>query len=101
MKKAKPAKTLRFNLEKFMKDPDVACTFQATSGGKFAPLSGLTDEDMDINTMITGTTYNTAVTDAASEILWKELRRIRPRVTRDVFNICVERSDLKKKRYEA
>ena len=34
--------------------------------GKFAPLIGLRDEDMDINTMIT--TYNTAVTDAASTI---------------------------------
>ena len=57
---------LRFDLEK-LRDPYVACTFQATIGGKFAPLIGLRDEDMDIDTMIT--TYNTAVTDAASEIL--------------------------------
>ena len=63
---------LRFNLEK-LRDPDVACTFQATIGGKFAPLIGLSDEDMDIDTMITA--YNTAVTDAASEILGKERRR--------------------------
>ena len=55
---------LKFDLEK-LRNPDVACTFQATIGGKFAPLIGLSDEDMD--TMIT--TYNTAVTDAASEIL--------------------------------
>ena len=54
---------LRFDLEK-LRDPDVACTFQATIGGKFAPLIGLSDEDMDIDTMIT--TYNKAVTDAAS-----------------------------------
>ena len=60
---------LRFDLEK-LRDPDVACTFQATIGGKFAPLIGLSDEDMDMDTMIT--TYNTAVTDAASEILGKE-----------------------------
>ena len=53
---------LRFDLEK-LRDPDVACTFQATICGKFTPLSGLRDKDMDINTMIT--TYNTAVTDAA------------------------------------
>ena len=52
---------LRFDLKK-LRDPDVSCTFQATVGGKFAPLIGLRDEDMDINTMIT--TYNTAVTDA-------------------------------------
>ena len=52
---------------------DVACTFQSTIGGKFAPLIGLSDEDMDMDTMIT--TYNTAVTDAAGEILGKERRR--------------------------
>ena len=66
---------LRFDLEK-LRDPDVACTFQATIGVKFAPPSGLSDEDMDMDTMIT--TYNTAVTDAASEILGKERRRKKP-----------------------
>ena len=45
----------------------MACTFQATIDGKFAPLIGLSDKDMDMATMIT--TYNTAVTDAASERL--------------------------------
>ena len=63
---------LRFDLEK-LRDPNVACTFQATIGGKFAPLIGMSDEDMDMDTMIT--TYNTAVTHAASEILGKERRR--------------------------
>ena len=63
---------LRFDLEE-LRDPDVARTFQAMIGGKFAPLTELSDEDMDIDTMIT--TYNTAVTDAASEILGKERRR--------------------------
>ena len=89
---------LRFDLEK-LRDPDVACTFQATIGGKFAPLTGLSDEDMDMDTMIT--TYNTAVTDAASEILGKECRRKKPWVTKDVLDLCDERRDLKKKRYEA
>ena len=51
----------------------MACTFHATIGGKFAPLIGLRDEDMGINTMIT--TCNTAVTDAASGILGKERHR--------------------------
>ena len=77
----------------------MACTFQATTGGKFAPLIGLSDEDMDMDNMIT--TYNTAVTDAASEILGKERRRIKPWVTKDVLDLCDERRDLKKKRYEA
>ena len=77
----------------------MACTFQATIGGKFASLIGLSDEDMDMDTMIT--TYNTAVTDAASEILCKERRRKKPWVTKDVLDLCDERRDLKKKRYEA
>ena len=56
---------LRIDLEK-LRNPDVTCTFQAMIGGKFAPpLIGLSDEDMDMDTMIT--TYNTAVTDAASD----------------------------------
>ena len=89
---------LRFDLEK-LRDPDVACTFEATIGGKFAPLIGLSDEDMDMDTMVT--TYNTAVTDAASETLGKERRRKKPWVTKDVLDLCDERRDLKKKRYEA
>ena len=100
---------LRFDLEK-LRDPnvactfqapipDVACTFQATIGGKFAPLIGLSDEGMDMDTM--STTYNTAVTDAASEILGKERRRKEPWITKDVLDLCDERRDLKKKRYEA
>ena len=67
----------------------MACTFQATICGKFTPLVGLRDEDMDINTMIT--TYNTAVTDAASEILENECHRKMPWVTRDVLYFFDER----------
>ena len=66
---------LRFDLE-ILRDPDVVGTFQATIGGKIAPLIGLSDEDMDMDTMIN--TYTTAVTDAASEILGKERRRKKP-----------------------
>ena len=66
---------LRFDLEKF-RDQDVACIFRSATGGKFAPLIGLRDEDMDIGTMIT--TNNTAVTDAAGKILGKERRKKKP-----------------------
>ena len=52
-----------------------------------------------MDTMIT--TYNTSVTDAASEILGKERRRKKPWVTKDVLDLCDERRDLKKERYEA
>ena len=86
---------LRFDLEK-LRDPDVGCIFQAKIGWKFAPHTGLRDEDMDINTI-----YNTAVTDAASEILGKERRRKKPGLTKNVLDLCGERRDLKKKRYEA
>ena len=100
LKKARKPKQprRRFDLEK-LRNPDVACTFQATIGGMFAPLIGLSDEDMDIDTMIT--TYSTVVNDAASEILGKERRRKKPWVTKDVLDLCDERRDLKKKRYEA
>ena len=67
----------------------MACTFQATIDGKCAPLIGLRDEDMDIDTMIT--IYNTAVTDAASEILGKERSRKKPWVTKYVLDLCDER----------
>ena len=78
----------------------MACTFQTTITGKFAPLIGLGDEEVDTNTMIT--TYNTAVTDAASEVLLgKERHRKTPWVTKDVLDLCDESRDLKKKRYEA
>ena len=88
----------RFDLEK-LKDPDLACTFQATIGGKFTPLIGLRDEDMGIDTMIT--TYNTAATNAANEILEKGRRRKKPWVTTAVFDVFDESRDLKKKQYEA
>ena len=88
---------LRFDLEK-LRDPGVTCTFQATIGGKFPPLIGLRDENMGINTMVT--TYITAVTDAASEILGMKRRRKKPLVTRDVLDLFDERRNLKK-RYEA
>ena len=66
-KPKKPTKSrLRFDLEK-LRNPDVAGTFQATIGGKFAPLINLRDDDID--SMIT--TYNIAVTDKACEIIGK------------------------------
>ena len=89
---------IRFDLEK-LRDRDVSCTFQATIGGKLEPLNGLSIEDRNIDTIIT--TCNTAVTDAASEVFGKERHRKKPWVTKDVLDLCDERRDLKKKRYEA
>ena len=57
---------LKFDLGK-LKDPNVLETFQAMIGGGFAPLTIMNNEDTDIDSMIT--TFNTAVTETASEIL--------------------------------
>ena len=72
-KTSKPKHTgLKFDLEK-LKDPNVLETFQAVIGGKFAPLTIMSNEDTDIDLMIT--TFNTAVTETASEILGKHRQR--------------------------
>ena len=55
-----------FDLEK-LKDPNVLETFQAMIGGRFAPLTVMSNKDTDIDSMII--TFNTAVTETASEIL--------------------------------
>ena len=55
-----------FDLEK-LKDPNVLETFQAMIGGRFAPLTIMSNEDTDIDSMII--TFNTAVTETAGEIL--------------------------------
>ena len=73
----------------------MAGTFQAKDG-KFTPLISLRDDAVDIDT-----TYNTAVTDPASEIRGKERPRSMIWVTSDVFDPCDERMDLKEKQYEA
>ena len=77
----------------------MACIFQATIRGKFAPRIGQKDDDMYIDTMIT--TYNTAMTDTAGEILGKQRQRKKPRITKDVLDLYDESRDLKKSRYKA
>ena len=56
-----------------------------------ALLIGLSYEDIDIDTMIT--TYNTAVTNAVSEILGKERHRKKPWVTK-MFSTSVIRGEI-------
>ena len=43
---------IRFDLEK-LNDPTVMNAFQATIGGRFAPLTTLVDEDADLDSMVT------------------------------------------------
>jgi len=85
---------IKFDLEK-LKDPKVAEVFQATIGGKFAPLTILdVENDTDMDTLIT--TFNTAVTDAAKEILGKHRKVKKPWVTTDILDLCDKRRELKK-----
>ena len=68
-------KRLTFDLEK-LKDPNVLETFQAMTSGKFAPLTIMNNEGTDMDSMIT--TFNTAVTQTASEILGKHGQKKKP-----------------------
>ena len=69
----KPKHTrLKFDREK-LKDPNVLETFQAMIRGRFGPLTIMSNEDIDIDSMIT--TFNTAVTETASEILGKHRQK--------------------------
>ena len=74
MKKiSKPKHTrLKFDLEK-LKDPNVLESFQSRIGGRFALLTIMNNEDTDIDSMIT--TFNTAVTETASEIFGKHRQK--------------------------
>ena len=66
---SKPSYTrLKFDHEK-LKDFNVLKTFQAMIGGKFAPLTIMNNEDTDLYSIIT--TFNTAVSETASEVLGK------------------------------
>ena len=48
-------------------------------GGRFAPLTIMSNDDTDIDSMIT--TFNTAVTETASEILGKYRQKKKPWIT--------------------
>ena len=56
---------IRYDLEK-LNDPTVMSAFQATIGGRFAPLATLVDGDADLDSMVTH--FNKAVTDTAAEL---------------------------------
>lgn len=84
---------LKFNLEK-LKDPEIAEAFQATIGGRFAPLTILGDENIEMMT----TTFNKIVTETATEILGKQRRTKKPWVTTDILDLCDQRRELKKEK---
>ena len=73
-------------------------TFQAVIDGRFAPLTIMSNEDTDINSMIT--TFNTAVTETASEILGKHRQMKQPWITAEILDLCDKRREPRKNRFE-
>ena len=67
-------------------------------GGRFASLSIMSNDDTDIDSMIT--TFNTAVTETASEILGKHRQKKKPWITGEILDLCDKRRELRKKRFE-
>ena len=67
-------------------------------GGRFAPLTIMSNEDTDIDSVIT--TFNTAVTETASEILGKHHQKKKPLITAEILDLCDKRRELKKNRFE-
>ena len=67
-------------------------------GGRFAPLTIMSNNYTDIDSMIT--TFNTAVTETASEILGKHRQKKKPWITAEVLDLCDKRRELRKKSFE-
>ena len=93
---SKPKHTrLKFDLEK-LKDPNVLETFQTMIGGRFAPLTVMSNKDTDTDSMIT--TFNTAVTETAlANIVRKKKKNW---ITAEILDLCHKRRELKKRRFE-
>ena len=85
-KKISKPKHTRFksDLEK-LKDPNVLETVQAVIGRRFAPLTIMSNEDTDIDSMIT--TFNTAVTETVSEIFGKHRQKKKLWVTAEILDL--------------
>ena len=58
----------------------------------------MNNEDTDLDSMIT--TFNTAVTETASEILGKQRQKKKPRVSAGILDLCNRWRELRKKRFE-
>ena len=88
---SKPKHTrLKFDHEK-LKDPNMLESFHAMIGGRFAPLTIISNEDTDIESMIT--TFNTAVTETASEILGKHRQKKKKPWSLQKFLICATKGE--------
>ena len=67
-------------------------------GGRFVPLTIMSNKDTDIDSMII--TFNTAVTETASEIFGKHRQKKKTWITAEILDLCNKRRELRKKRFE-
>ena len=87
---------LKFDLEK-LKDPNVLKTLRVVIGGKLVPLTIMNNKDTDLDSIIT--TFNTAVTETASEILGKHQQKKKPWITAEILDPYDKRRELRKKHF--
>ena len=71
---------------------------QAIIGGRFAPLTIMSNEDTNIDSMIT--TFNTAVTETASEILCKHRQKKISWITAEILDLCDKKREPRKTKSE-
>ena len=67
-------------------------------GGRFPPLTVMSNDDTDIDSMITN--FNTAVTETASEIVGKHRQKKKPWITAEILDLWNKRREQRKKRFE-
>ena len=68
-------------------------------GGTFARFTIMSNDDTDIDSMVT--TFNTAVTETASEILGKHRQKKKKTwITAEILDLCDKRRELREKRFE-
>ena len=67
-------------------------------GWRFTPLTIMSNEDTDTDSMIT--TFNTAVTEQPVRSLANIVRRKKTWITADILDLCDKRRELRKKRFE-
>ena len=73
-------------------------TLQAIIGGRFAPLTIMSNEDTNIDSMIT--TFNTAVTETASEIFGKHRQKKKPFIIAEIRDLCDKKREPRKTKSE-
>ena len=70
-------------------------TFHAMIGGMFAPLTIKNNEDSDTDSKFT--TFDTAVTETAIEILGKHRQKKKPWVTAEILDLSDKRRETRNK----